>query len=157
MTFDFIFPRRNRDKAWPAHQEPTIEVPPMSPVLPPKATAKSSAPQLNAPRQSAWGQYMSPRQMADWAHEMYMAGAMNWQEYLTAVPSELHPDYDSTVGALTGEPARPDHPRDMLREWEEKLAFIKRYNDWDADGVRRTERVVTLLKRQSRPQPQRAG
>jgi len=96
---------------------------------------------------------MSPRQMADWAHEMYMAGAMNWQEYLTAMPSELHPDYDATVGALTGERARPDHPRDMLREWEEKLAFVKRYNEWDADGVRRTERIVTLLKRQGKPQP----
>ena len=57
---------------------------------------------------------MSPRQMADWAHEMYMAGAMNWQEYLTAVPSELHPDYDSKVlWAPTGQLWTPDQERSL--------------------------------------------
>lgn len=148
MTFDFLLPRRSRLKSW---QEPTLEVPPLSPA--PRPLPKKPAPQLTPPHHMAWSTHMSPRQMADWAHEMYIAGALSWQEYLTAVPSELHPDYDATIGALTGEPARPDHPRDMLQEWEEKLAFIKRHNDWDDDGVRRTERVVVLLRRQARPQP----
>ena len=149
MSFDFLFPRRSRAKDWPEQREPRLRILQDAPRPPPKRVA----PQLTAPAHMAWCHHMSPRQMADWAHEMYMAGAMNWQEYLTAMPSELHPDYDSTVGALTGERARPDHPRDMLREWEEKLAFVKRYNEWDADGVRRTERIVTLLKRQEKPQP----
>jgi hypothetical protein len=153
MPFDFLFPRRSRVKETPELREPRLEMPPDTPRPPPK----QRVPQLTSPTHMAWSHYMSPRQMANWAHEMYMAGAMNWQEYLVAMPAELHPDYDLTVGALTGEPARPDHPRDMLVEWEEKLAFVKRHNDWDADGVRRTERIVTLLRRQAKPQPWNAA
>ncbi|HLN26030.1 MAG TPA: hypothetical protein VK558_18830 [Patescibacteria group bacterium] len=91
---------------------------------------------------------MSPRQMADWAHEMYLAGVMTWAEFHAALPAELHPDYDRTVGALTGERAQPDKARDMVKDWEEKLAFVRRHNDWDHGHVRRAERIVTLLRRQ---------
>lgn len=90
---------------------------------------------------------LSPRQMADWAHEMYLAGALSWEEYAGAIPAELHPDYDSTVGALTGEMARPDKPRDMVRHWEEKADFIRRHSPWDDLHLRRAERIVILLRR----------
>ena len=50
---------------------------------------------------------MSPRQMADWAYELYLSGALTWEEYCMAgFPAELHPDYNQTVGALTGVRAR---------------------------------------------------
>lgn len=94
---------------------------------------------------------MSPRQMADWAHEMYLAGWMTWDEYLAAIPAELHPDYDTTVGALTGQMAQPDRPRDMVKEWEEKLDFARRYNPDGNTQVRRAERIVTLLRWQKMP------
>jgi len=153
MKLDFLFGRR--DSAPAPHIEPLFDLPPrpLRPTPVRREAPRSAAPRLAAPIASPdlSPQYMSPRQLAAWAHEMYLAGAMSWQEYQTALPAELHPDYDMTVGALTGEPARPDEPRDMLVEWEEKLAFIKRYNPWDADEVRRADRIVTLLRRQAHP------
>lgn len=151
MPFDFLFPHRAKDT--PEPREPRLGISPEAPRPPPKMRI----PQLRAPDHTAWSLFMSPRQMANWVHEMYMAGVIDWQEYLAAMPTELHPDYNLTVGALTGEPARPDHPRDMLREWEEKLAFAKRHSDGYADGVRRAERIVALLRRQARPEPWRTG
>lgn len=142
MNMDFFFNRRSRPQGWLGQQDPQLEMPQP---LPPKR----SAPQLSPPDGQPWSHRMSPRQMADWAHEMYLAGAMSWQEYQIAMPSELHPDYNSTIGALTGEPARPDHPRDMLKEWEERLAFTRRHNAWDAGEVRHAERIVVLLRRQA--------
>jgi hypothetical protein len=91
---------------------------------------------------------MSPRQMADWAHEMYMAGWLSWDEYLAAIPTELHPDYNRTVGALTGQYAEPDMPRDMVREWESRLDFVRRHNPKTDVQVKRTERIVSLLRDQ---------
>lgn len=31
---------------------------------------------------------------------------------------ELHPDFNRTIGALTGRRAAPDRERDCLAEWE---------------------------------------
>lgn len=90
---------------------------------------------------------MSPRQMADWAHEMYLCRMLSWDEYCMAgFPAELHPHYNRTVGALTGNLAQPDAPRNMIRVWEERLAFALRYNDEDEPEVQRTEKLLMLLK-----------
>lgn len=89
---------------------------------------------------------MSPRQLAEWAHEMYLSGALTWDEYrLAGFPAELHPHYNATVGALTGRPAAPDQPRDMVKEWEEKLAFYHRHNPSIDPQIRRTEKILALL------------
>lgn len=89
---------------------------------------------------------MSPRQLAEWAHEMYVSGALDWQEYRFAgFHAELHPDYNKTVGALTGQFATPDRPRDMIREWEDRLAFFHRHNAPQDPQVRRVEKVLALL------------
>jgi hypothetical protein len=92
---------------------------------------------------------MSPRQLADWAHDMYLCRMLSWEEYCMAgFPAELHPHYNRTVGALTGNVAQPDAPRNMLRVWEERLAFMLRYNDANEPEVLRTERILALLKQQ---------
>ncbi|MTJ79806.1 MAG: hypothetical protein F8N37_02125 [Telmatospirillum sp.] len=89
---------------------------------------------------------MSPRQLADWAHEKYLLGQLSWQDYLVAgFHVELHPDYNATIGALTGEVATPDRPRDMVREWEERLAFFSRHNTPDDPLVRRVSKILSLL------------
>lgn len=90
---------------------------------------------------------MSPRQFADWVHEQYVAGILGWEDYGAAIPTELHPGYDRTIGALTGQASEPDRPRDMVAEWEEKLAFLRRHNGWGAVSVRQAERILTLLRR----------
>jgi hypothetical protein len=92
---------------------------------------------------------MSPRQLADWAHEMYLCRMLTWEEYCMAgFPPELHPQYNRTVGALTGKLAQPDAPRNMIRVWEERLSFMLRYYDPDEQDVLRVEKLLRLLRRQ---------
>ncbi|MBC7951799.1 MAG: hypothetical protein H7Z12_08295 [Rhodospirillaceae bacterium] len=92
---------------------------------------------------------VSPRRFAEIAHELYLEGWLHWAEYQqVGFPSELHPDYDSTIGALTGEKADPDRPRDMLGEWEKRVDFMRRFSDRD---VRHAERAVDILRRQAEP------
>ena len=90
---------------------------------------------------------MSPREMAGFAHELYLEGVLKWDEYkMLGFPSELHPDFDKTIGALTGEKAEPDSPRDMIAEWEEKVDFERRHAGEDNPATTRAERVLSVLK-----------
>jgi hypothetical protein len=92
---------------------------------------------------------VSPRRFAEIAHELYLEGALRWEEYQwVGFPSELHPDYDITIGALTGEPAQPDRPRDMLADVEDRLSFLKRHGNHDEGQLWRVERALDVLKRQ---------
>lgn len=94
---------------------------------------------------------VSPRRFAEIAHELYLEGALTWAEYRQiAIPSELHPDYDSTIGALTGEKADPDRPRDLLAQWEDRVDFMRRHGD---PALHHAERAVEVLRRQSEPHP----
>ncbi len=92
---------------------------------------------------------VSPRQFADITHEMYMEGSLSWDEFkMVGFPSELDPRYDQTIGALTGEKAKPDTPRDMLAQWEHRVDFEQRYNP-DTDQVRIAESVLQKLSWQA--------
>ncbi len=91
--------------------------------------------------------HMSPRQGADMSLDLYIAGILSWDEYsLLAFQPELHPDYDSTIGALIGEKAGPDRRRDFVAEWERRLVFEKKYNAGETRLIERTERIVEVLK-----------
>jgi hypothetical protein len=154
MPLDFLFrrsdPRQNDWRDVRQTHEPRLELPPPTapaparPPLPQPAVAGAPLPESEIEVRN-----MSPRQMADWAHEMYMIGWISWDEYRAAQPVELHPDYDATIGALTGERAQPDRPRDMVREWEERLAFTHRYATADDSEARKLHRVVALLRWQA--------
>lgn len=90
----------------------------------------------------------TPRQIAELSLDLYLAGLLEWDEYaMVAFQPELHPDYDRTVGALTGQPAQPDRPRDIIAEWEERLAFEEKYNARDKKRLRRFQRIVALFRR----------
>jgi hypothetical protein len=132
----------------PALPEPGDSVAPLStPMAPQSRNGRGRASLRIDPRR------MSPRQLADWAHEMYLCRMLSWDEYCMAgFPAELHPHYNRTVGALTGNLAQPDAPRNMLRVWEERVAFAHRYNDPEDPEVLRAEKLLTLLK-QSVPKP----
>ncbi len=91
---------------------------------------------------------MTPRQMVDLSLELYAAGVLDWEDYaLLAFQPELHPDYDSTIGALTGEPAAPDLPRDFVAHWRWRLDFERRHTSDDPDRLRRTARILKVLCR----------
>ena len=45
-----------------------------------------------------------------------------------AFQPELHPDYDRTVGVLTGKPALSGQQRDYVEIYNEHLWFNLRYN-----------------------------
>lgn len=94
---------------------------------------------------------VSPRDFADITHELYMEGTLSWDEFqMVGFPSELNPRYDETIGALTGEKARPDHPKDMLGHWEQRVEFERRYNP-DDQQVRVAESALSKLTLQSQP------
>jgi hypothetical protein len=150
MKLDFLFSRHNPARRWHNRKDPQIAPPtddfgtPFTRVDGEVETMPRLA--LPPPRLGFGVRQMSPRQLAEWAHEMYISGALDWQEYRFAgFHAELHPDYNSTVGALTGQQAAPDRPRDMVREWEERLAFFHRHNPPHDPQVRRIEKVLALL------------
>lgn len=96
--------------------------------------------------------HASPRQMAETSLDLYVAGILPWEEYaMLAFQAELHPDYDKTIGALTGEKAQPDRPRDFLSVWEERLTFEEKYNADRPQLVARTRRIVQVFRQLSRP------
>lgn len=94
----------------------------------------------------------TPRQMAELSMELYVSGAVTWEEYaMLAFQPELHPDYDRTIGALTGEKAAPDGPRDFIAEWEARLRFEEKHNGKDRETVQRAVRIVSVLKQLGAP------
>lgn len=95
--------------------------------------------------------HISPRRFAEVAHELYVEGSLKWREYqMVGFPSELHPDYDVTIGALTGQRAEPNRPRDLLAEWEQRLDFMRRHRD-PSLGV--AEHALAVLRHQAEPHP----
>jgi len=90
---------------------------------------------------------MSPREATELGQELYMEGVLSFEEYsMLSFQSELHPDYDKTIGALTGQPAQPDSPRDYIAQWQEKLTFQKEHNASQPQLIARTERILNILK-----------
>ncbi|MEO5335929.1 MAG: hypothetical protein H7841_03400 [Magnetospirillum sp. WYHS-4] len=95
---------------------------------------------------------MSPREMANLSQDLYAAGVLSWDEYsMLAYQSELQPGYDRTVGALTGQPAQPDKPRDFIALWEDRLAFEERHNPADSRQIQTSRHILTVLKQIASP------
>jgi len=113
-------------------REPTLALPPPSPRRDP------SGPDMRD---------ISPRDFADFTHELYLGGELSWPEFrMVGFPSELDPRWDETIGALTGERAEPDRPRDMLLEWGRRVDFMRRYQAGDAATLA-AERIHDVLSR----------
>ena len=128
---------------------------PMS--LEPQAAAiKTKHFQLPSPFREVFGDInvrnVSPRQMSDSSIYLYALGVLTWEEYsMLAFQPELQPDYDQTVGALTGQKAKPDAPRDFIILWEERMTFTQRHNPADAKVVQRTRHIISVLKKLAPP------
>ena len=109
-------------------------------------------PALEAPTPREGGRFnprhASPREIAQRSLEFYAEGFLDWDDHAQlAFQPELHPDYDRTIGALTGTKAEPDRPRDFVADWEQRLLFELRYNPENAEAVARARRIVRALRR----------
>ncbi len=95
---------------------------------------------------------LSPRQAANLAMDLYIGAMLSWDEYsMLAFQPELHPDYDATIGALIGETADPDRPRDFIDIWDKRLIFERKYNGHDKRLIGMTERIVHTLRQIENP------
>jgi len=95
---------------------------------------------------------LTPRYMAEFSLHIYAAGAIPYEEYsVLAYQPELDPDYDRTIGALTGETATPDKERDFIELWEDRLSFELRHGARNSKTVIQTERILGVLKQLSNP------
>ncbi|MBN2752377.1 MAG: hypothetical protein JXQ84_06680 [Rhodospirillaceae bacterium] len=90
---------------------------------------------------------MSPRGLASLAFTLYLDGSLDLDDYLLlGFPPELHHAFDRTIGALTGQRARPDTPRDMIREWETRLHERKASAAPIPELTARARRTLALLR-----------
>jgi hypothetical protein len=95
---------------------------------------------------------LTPRQMTNVSFDLYTAGVVSFDDYSAlAFQPELHPDYDRTIGALTGERAAPDRPRDFVEQWRERADFQRRHNAGRPDIVAQHERIAAVLQRIDAP------
>lgn len=131
------------------------ELIPLSTVIPPGLTEDGTGAEPAKPKETLFGtltrglslRNLTPRQMAEVSLDLYAAGILSYDDYaILAFQPELHPDYNTTIGALTGEPAGPDRARDFVNHWEDRLSFERRHNPQNTSLVRRAERIVTLLQ-----------
>lgn len=91
---------------------------------------------------------LTPRQMSALCGELFLATMISCDEYLMiAFQPELHPDYDRTIGALTGEAAAPNQPRDYIRRWTDRLDFERKFNADDHGLIERTQNILSVLRR----------
>lgn len=107
---------------------------------------------LPAPSERGNVRSMTPRELADFSYNMYMDGTFTWDEYkMVGFPSELHPDFDKTIGQLTGENAQPDRPKDMVIAWQQRVEFEEKYSSDNPEVVERARRVLDVLRWQDLP------
>lgn len=96
---------------------------------------------------------ITPREMVDLSFDLYVSGFLDRDQYSElAFQSELMPNFSDTIGALTGERADPDRPRDFTAIWEARLAFETEHCTDNPRVIKRTAKILDLLL-SLRPQP----
>jgi hypothetical protein len=95
---------------------------------------------------------MSPREMVNVSLDLYVDGSLSFSEYsLLAFQPELHPNFEDTIGALTGERPDPDMPRDFVQEWQDRQSFESRYPSDNGRTLKQINRVLDVLSKLSPP------
>lgn len=96
--------------------------------------------------------HMTPRQMVNLSFDLYSAGFLSQEQYTElAFQSELMPNFESTIGALTGEKAQPDLPRDYIAIWRQRVSFERTHCTEDERVVQRAQSTLDLLKSIRKP------
>tara|TARA_B100000315_G_scaffold260069_1_gene319087 strand:- start:584 stop:1108 length:525 start_codon:yes stop_codon:yes gene_type:complete len=90
---------------------------------------------------------MSPRAMVELSNDLFSSGHLTKDQYeLLSFQPELMPNFDVTIGALTGEQADPDRPRDYTEIWRQRLAFESKYAENAERIIIRTQKILDLLE-----------
>ena len=139
---------------------PTIEtgrsVVLFQPPQPPEAIPGSGRPLSESPLKRLLtdvnARAMTPRQMRDLSLDLYINGILTWDEHAElAFQAELHPDFERTIGALTGEKPLPDQPRDYVQVWEVRLDFERRFAPAKSRAKDRALHILSVLRRIESP------
>ena len=130
VSLETQVPKKHRDDVKPA---------------PPKAPRRAIAPP-NRRNAGPNVRYLSPREMLEYSQNLYAAGIIGFEDYeAMAFQPDLHPHFNKTIGALTGQVAAPDRPRDFIRHWQDRLNYVQRYYAADAREVRQANRILKAL------------
>lgn len=125
----------------------SLSPPPVSRIADAGFFDDEAPPSLPAPVPEYPVRTISPRGLADLAFELYLAEAIDLDDYLLlGFPSEVNPAFDRTIGALTGRRAEPNRERDMIREWETRLDALRRSSAPLPALIERAERTIGLLR-----------
>jgi len=90
---------------------------------------------------------LTPREMSELSLDLYVAGLLGYEDYaMLAFQPELHPDYDTTIGTLTGTKAQPDRPRDFIELWEDRLCFERTHSPENRKLIERIQHIVNCLR-----------
>ncbi|MBO6948430.1 MAG: hypothetical protein JJ855_10685 [Rhodospirillales bacterium] len=91
--------------------------------------------------------HMTPREMQDYSQNLYAGGVITFEDYeALAFQPDLHPDFERTIGALTGDKPQPDRPRDYIRQWSDRVEYTQRYYPQNSSEVRQAHRILEALK-----------
>lgn len=131
VALEARIPKRYRDDI-----KPVAQVAPRRAIAPP-TKGKKTGPNVR---------YLSPREMLEYSQDLYAAGIIGFEDYeAMAFQPDLHPHFNKTIGALTGQCAAPDRPRDFIRHWQDRLNYVQRYYAADAFEVRQAIRIIKAL------------
>ncbi len=90
---------------------------------------------------------ISPRAMVHLSTELFVSGYLTLDQHADlSFQSEMMPNFDLTIGALTGEKAEPDRPRNYAEIWRLRLEFEKNHIIDDERIVIRTQKILDLLE-----------
>lgn len=132
VALEARIPNRHREDVKPA-----VRKGPRPAIAPPSKGNRKTGPNVR---------YLSPRQMLEYSQNLYAAGIIGFEDYeAMAFQPDLHPDFNKTIGALTGQSAAPDRPRDFIRHWQDRLNYVQRYYAADAFEVRQAIRIIKAL------------
>ena len=89
---------------------------------------------------------LTPRQMVCLSFELYATGYLDREQYRElAFQAELLPNFDDTIGALTGAKAAPDKPRDYTVFWQDRVKFERTHFGDDTGTTQRIESILNIL------------
>ncbi len=89
---------------------------------------------------------ISPREMAKMSLELYQSGVISFKDHsFLSFQPELNPEYDETIGRLTGTVARPDEPQDFVAVWEGHLKD-QETRGTDREMIEQTRRMLSLVQ-----------
>jgi len=89
---------------------------------------------------------ISPRNMANLSFDLYTSDCINRKQYLDlSYQVDLSPKYNKTIGALIGENAAPDKPKDYIVIWHKRLLFEQNYFGHDLGMRHHVKSILSIL------------